>query len=128
MTTTKVQKNNLAIASFALSAALTVMSFVFFDGFSSSEPWFLMVLFFFNSFTMSFAIKKAQETGDVFLWGIGAKGLKTMIIFVAIGVICYLNLVQEVMQFATFFCLGFIALMVLEVKYIFKEFGKEIEC
>ncbi|MCM8538746.1 MAG: hypothetical protein NE328_00570 [Lentisphaeraceae bacterium] len=128
MTTTKIQKSNLITTSLALSVLLTLVSFYFFDGFSRSEPWILMGLFFFDSIAMSFALYKARQTGDVFLWGIGAKGLKTMILFMVVGFVCYLNLVQEVMQFATFFCLGFVALMVFEIKHILKEFGKEIEC
>ena len=128
MTTTKIQKSNLTTISLAVSALLTLLSFIFFKGFSSPEPWFLMALFLFNSLAMSFALSKAQSTGNVFLWGIGAKGLKTMIIFAAVGAICFLNLVNEVFQFATFFCLGFIALMVFEIKHILKEFGKEVEC
>lgn len=128
MTTTKIQKNNLFYVSLTVSTLLTIISFFFFESFNRSEPWFLMGLFYFNSIAIAYTLRKANESGNVFLWGIGAKGLKTMIIFAAVGSICFLKLVENVDQFATFFCLGFIALMFFEVKHILKEFGKEIEC
>jgi hypothetical protein len=51
--------------------------------------------------------------------------LKSFVLFVALGVIGYFNLVDNVYKFVAFFGLGFTALMVFEIKYIYKEFGKE---
>lgn len=127
MTTTKIQKNDITVISLTVSSLLVISSFFIF-GYSSTTPLFLAGLFFFNSIVTSYTLKKAQQTGKIFLWGLGAKGLKTLIVFAAFLVICVMGLVEDNFKFGAFFCLGFVALMIFEVKHIVKEFGKEIEC
>jgi hypothetical protein len=108
-------------AYLVVSILLSASAFLYFKG---TEPWFLLALFSFNGLTMAFFDKKALETGKIFFWGLGMKGLKTFVLFVSLGSICYFKAVDNVVGFAAFFCLGFFALMTLEVLHLKKEFGK----
>ena len=121
MEKSSIKSLDITKAYLLVSILLSASAFFYFSG---TEPWFLLALFSFNGIAMAFFDKKALETGDIFFWGLGMKGLKTFILFVSLAAICYLKAVDNVVGFAAFFCLGFFALMILEVLHLKKEFGK----
>ena len=125
----KTESRKAAAAKIYLTATLllTAVSFLYFKSLGGSfitDFSLLAILFGSNAALILFLDSKAQETGNFFLWGVALKGVKTFFLFLTVVGLCLTKVIQHVNEFAIFFTLGFIALMVLEVIHIYKEFGK----